>query len=351
MSTLKPLALLLVAAAAFGCSSDSDPQEPRRKSVALATQTAAPIAFLRGQSKRNNLFVIQANGTGTRRVTRLRGQGIREFSWAPDGRRITFAAVPLNWNLPYDGIYVTSLAGAVRQIGRRVDDSAGPVWAPKGNMIAYDKHNDGDHQIWVVRADGSGSRRLTPGDDFGSPSWSPDGSRIAYTDLARRGGWFYVMNADGSAKRRVAHNWGRAPDWAPKGSRVAFVVDDEVWIMGADGRERRRLDIGTVEPWDLSWSPNGRSIALAAKFAERDTELVVVDVDRGGIRRLTDNAEHDLDPSWSPDGRTLAFSRFTLGRPTEWGPGEIYVINADGTGERNLTNSPNDETYPFWAPR
>lgn len=71
------------------------------------------------------------------------------------------------------------------------------------------------------------------------------------------------------------------------------------------------------------------------------------------MRRLTDNDLQDFQPSWAPDGKSLAFARFADRPPSsgaDSGPGDIYPMNADGSGERNLTNSAADESSPAWSP-
>ena len=62
---------------------------------------------------------------------------------------------------------------------------------------------------------------------------------------------------------------------------------------------------------------------------------------------------NELGPSWSPDGNSLAFARYNPRGPgyEDDEPTDIYVMNADGSGERNLTNSPADEFAPAWAPK
>ena len=79
---------------------------------------------------------------------------------------------------------------------------------------------------------------------------------------------------------------------------------------------------------------------------------MIGDVVTGVVQRLTTNPQRKLGPSWSPDGNSLAFSRYSPGGPGDEDdePNDIYVMNADGSGERNLTNSPADENSPAWAP-
>ena len=128
-----------------------------------------------------------------------------------------------------------------------------PAWSPDGRSIAYvGVRDDGNLDIYVVRVDGRGRRRLTrvPAAD-GSPVWSPDGRKIAFT---RQEGFYefdiYVMNADGSGQRRLTRNgWLHfSVAWSPDGRKMLFERPDfprtdaeELWIMNADGSGQRRL--------------------------------------------------------------------------------------------------------------
>ena len=81
-------------------------------------------------------------------------------------------------------------------------------WSPDGRRIAFTTNRDGNTELYVMNADGSGQRRLTrtPERFEGNPAWSPDGSRIAFQREGLKPRWaFLVMNADGSGVRKV--NW------------------------------------------------------------------------------------------------------------------------------------------------
>jgi TolB protein len=318
-----------------------------RQSKLLATPSSAPIAFVRGKNWRE-LVTIKPDGSNLRVVTRIRRGRIFGLSWSPNGRKIAFqldAAEDAS-------LYVVNANGTgLRRLARWRDFSTTPVWSPRGRTIAFDKHDDGVHQIWVINADGSGARRLTRPGSFSSPSWSPDGRRIA---LSGPGG-IWVMKANGRNRRRVvrANLEGTAPVWSPA-NKIAFYVGDDLWIANPDGRGRRiavKDGQESYEPGGIGFSPDGRRVAFEAFFAVGNSELLTSSISAGQVRRLTDNTLADYGPSWSPDGKGLAFARAVPGGPNAgYGPGDIWVINADGTGERNLTNSATDESLPVWAP-
>jgi Tol biopolymer transport system component len=206
-----------------------------------------------------------------------------------------------------------------------------------------------------VNADGSGQRLLTrAARNTATPAWSPNGRQIAFEDGI--GGLLisvYVVNADGSGQRRLARN-GRAPAWSPDGRTIAFISDSKIYLMNADGSEHRQL---TKPPGgrSLAWSPDGRKLAFLRQgdCGQFCFNLWVVNSDGSGLRNLTSKLDAGAlrrgapasDPAWSPDGQMIAFVRLNngLGSP-------IYVVKTDGSGLRRLTRPAALDADPTWSP-
>ncbi len=221
-----------------------------------------------------------------------------------------------------------------------------------------------DDDIFVMRADGSHVRRLTtrPGSEF-DPTWSPDGGRMAYRD-SRRGinhdDEIYVMNADGSGQRNLTRNrandWG--PAWSPDGSMIAFNSDrdllPQLYVVRPDGTHLRRLT--EIEAEYPAWSPDGKRIAFMsmqpdARGSDPNYDVFVVNADGSGLRQLTDWPGEDGWPAWSRDGRLIAFttSHDDHGQSGDIGPYfDIWVMNSDGSGKRRLSS--NFGMFPVWSP-
>ena len=248
-------------------------------------------------------------------------------------------------------IYVMNADGS--GVTRLTDNDASdgpPSWSPDGQRIAFASDRDGDNEIYVMNADGSGVTRLTDNDaaDW-FPRWSPDGQRIAF--VSDRDGKFeiYVMNADGSGVTRLTDNDGRDvyPSWSPDGQRIAFMSDRdgnfEIYVMNADGSGVTRLADNDADDGRPSWSPDGRRIAFESG-RDGNFEIYVMNPDGSDVTRLTDNDASDRYPSWSPDGGRIAFHS---SRDGNW---EIYVMNADGSGVTRLTDNEANDLYPSWSP-
>jgi len=187
-----------------------------------------------------------------------------------------------------------------------------------------------------------------------------DGSRSAsgpYRDV-------YVMNADGSDQRNLTHTQEAeelAGGWSPDGRTIAFAAHDwqsnRIFVINADGSGKRALTREIALETSMSWSPDGQKIAFF------DAGISVVNTDGSGLRRVARNVSFQGGPSWSPDGQKLIFVRFrhpwnprpATGEPPPPSPppaADLWVMNADGSGQRNLTRTPtaSDGWGATWAP-
>jgi Tol biopolymer transport system component len=228
-----------------------------------------------------------------------------------------------------------------------------PSWSPDGALIAFASERDGNSEIYVMNADGGGQTNLTnnlAGDV--APAWSPDSALIAFESWRDGGNEIYVMNADGSGQTRLTHSPAPEmnPFWSPDGMRIAFMVmslpdvKGEIYVMNADGSEQMNLTNDPAGDGEPSWSPDGKRIAFRSG-RDGNREIYVMNADGSGQTNLTNNPADDWSPSWSSDGRRIAF---VSDRDGNW---EIYVMNADSSGVTRLTDNPAKDLYPSWSPR
>ena len=246
-------------------------------------------------------------------------------------------------------------SGKRRCLTRTSDNYAPAVWSADGQWLAFERRYDGPQrdccvEVVVARADGRARFKLTPrGAEDAGPDWSPTAPRIAF---ARRHGYgsvgIWVANADGSRARKVMDN-ADSPVWSPDGRKIAYSSRGRagIFVMNHDGRGSRLVRRGAHS--NLSWSPNGRMLLFQAVDAQGSAAHVwVMNADGSGLRRITNGCANDADPAWSPDGRKIAISCIRT-RP-EMNDADIYTVNVDGTGLRRLTSNPRSDTYPAWSP-
>ncbi len=260
-------------------------------------------------------------------------------------------------------IYVMEADGSgVRQLTNDSGWYFAPAWSPDGRWIAFASDVDGDWDVYVMRADGSGVRRLTTyhtGDD-NFPAWSPDGEWIAFESWWRAGDsgvGIYVMRADGSGVRRLVDLPGNefSPAWSPDGEWIAFESDRDtavgldgtydIYVVKADGTEVRRLTTHEGRDMNAAWSPDGDWIVFQSDRDQdwRNFDIYVMRADGSGVRRLTNAPMEDVFPAWSPDGDWIAFQSFRDG------DFDIYVMKVDGSGVRQLTNVAGGDAFPVWS--
>jgi len=233
-----------------------------------------------------------------------------------------------------------------------------PTWSRDGRRMAFMSIRDNRVRVAVMKADGSDQRMLADGM---VPDWSPDGSRIAFSSPD---GQIWVMNADGSGQRQVTHSatFKARPSWSPDGKRMAFILirnpgnhedpQPQIGVVNADGSgetlltSQKRVNVrvgpdGTRTVLETaydanapSWSPVDDRIAFWSGIENRYGQIWVIRADGTGSRQLTDDPSHrnSDDPSWSPDGRKILFSTGRSGR------NELWVMNADGSEPRRLSD-------------
>jgi Tol biopolymer transport system component len=330
----------------------------------------------------NELYVMNADGTGLRRLTRhaaLGGGYSTNPVWSPDGRKLVFVKRVERGGAPcspascdYE-IYVMNADGTgLRRLTRNAVPDGTPAWLPDGRRIGFvrsiPRRNGGSSRdaIYVINADGSDERRLTllprdagvpggaPGGDL---TWSPDGEKVAFVALANAGSPdIFVMNADGSRLRNVTNTVTTSFDvtWSPDGQRIAYLEGRTdgapLTVANADGTGKQRLtgplmvDLGSP-----SWSPDGRTLAFTGGSGGAGAVIYTVHADGSGLRKLTHGPGWSLFPQWSPDGRRILFVSYRddlVHRETD-----LFVMNADGSGQRNLTRTRGvSELFASWAP-
>lgn len=259
-------------------------------------------------------------------------------------------------------IAALGLVIAVRAF-QRVPDQR-PLGRPAG-LIAFVTQGPEDLQplVSVMRADGSGVRRLRPGTE---PAWSPDGARIAFVRGTSEGTGIHVMDADGSNLERltwVRDGYDESPSWSPDGEEIVFARSEpfgeprDLYVVRIGTGEVRRLTRLDSDDFGPSWSPAGDVIAFTRMFPGKGrdqptprnalvSQIWLLDLTTGTTRQVTrfrDGAAYR--PTWAPDSSWLAFDD---------AGDAVYAIRPDGTGLQKVITRPAEVpwgfAFPTWSP-
>ena len=364
------------------------------------------IAFTRGSGLQ--LYVMRSDGTEVHWVRNV--DFMTHLAWSPDGTKIIFRRS----NNPQSGIWVINADGS-GLTSLLIDSTArSPSWSPDGSKVAFSRND----QIWTMNADGSGLSQLTFGPAISlSPNWSPDGSEIAFasgpccSDLD-----LYRMPSSGGSATLVTTDpslvWSNDPVWSPDGTKVVFTecpdpdLDciNDLYVVNSDGSGTTLLegaapdesmpdwqpavgpplppipsaldriafvstrncpgcsqpeDIFTMNPDGLlqqpltdgfsasspAWSPDGSKIAFTSIRFSNDYDIYVMNQDGTGVTNLTNTgtAIDEVGASWSPDGTKIAYEHW------ESDQARIWIMNADGSGQVQVTDGVRDFD-PDWSP-
>jgi Tol biopolymer transport system component len=220
-----------------------------------------------------------------------------------------------------------------------------PDLSTSGREIVFTSNRGGNNDVYVIESTGGVAVNLTQNAaNDGWARWAPDGHRIVFH--SNRSGNFelYAMNGDGSEVVRLTDYAGvdQFPEWSPDGQEIAFRRDTDIYVLHVRTGQIRRLTDAPPLNQMASWSPNGKELAFMSQRAGY-VSVFVMNSDGSNQRNLTPKDPTDLDsdwisraPSWSTNGRQIYFmsSRPSTGLDTE-----IFVVNSDGTGTHRITDS------------
>jgi Tol biopolymer transport system component len=214
----------------------------------------------------------------------------------------------------------------------------------------------GNVDIYTVRADGHGLRRLTTGRNFDAcAAYSPTGNRIAYcSGVIGDSLEIWVMRRHGRHAEQLTHlgGWATFPDFSPDGRRVAFSEAPasgrpaRIATVNASGDGLTWLTTGPSDNEYPAWSPDGTRIAFITDRTGSHQVFVMASDGSGAVQLTHDGREHGQLPDWSPDGQSIAYQTSTPDG------GRIWVMSADGSGAHELVSAPagTEDFGAAWSP-
>ena len=231
-----------------------------------------------------------------------------------------------------------------------------PSLAPDGQSVVYSSYReDNVYEIYNLDLDDSGVERLT--NRLGvltAPEVSPDGSSITFTrgNPSTGNTQIMVMDRNGEGARNIPQINGWDPTWSPDGEQILYAAgagdNVQLFIVNRDGRGSRQVTNLPALRGRSDWSPDGRSIVTYSGPAW-NREVYILNADGSNARQLTPSGGNSQGPSFSPDGQWVAFTAYFDNYGDDHGC-EIYIIRVDGTDLRRLTNNDYCDYQPRWGP-
>jgi len=251
---------------------------------------------------------------------------------------------------------------------RQLTDNPATDWfpsvSPDGTKIVFSRQpTQGSpvKDIWIMDANGKNEKKLA---EWGwNTSWSPDSKEVAFDKQVweqKDGSWqlksdyeIYMINVDGSNERILIGDKTIAPKWSPDGKKIVYTSilnGQSLWIMDADGKNQKMLYFWGGDSGGAYWSPDGSKLVFPSckdSWAGwQSNDLYVINADGTGLKRLTQPGPPWYRfPTWSPDGKEIAFC-FSENSDA---PSDIYIMDANGENIRKITNTPEWEWSLGWT--
>jgi Tol biopolymer transport system component len=320
------------------------------------------IALVPSRTGQHGIFVMKSDTTGGKLLTPEATAQLRSCSWSPDGTTIAFFAerhedLPLlqKYRMPmHFPLYSINAAGGNPK--RLLDFPVREFeWAPDGRKLivvsAYEDptHNDPDvlkgkrtplSAVYLVDLQTGENRRVTGFGQNCYGSWSPDVKRLALT-FGEQNSDLYVATLDGHTRQLTESKAVNIkPVWSPDGKKIAYLSIASsadggamgAWIIGADGSGNRRL--GDVNAFDVSWSSNGECLLLQSPG---EAQLFYPDGNR--IVSLTNGVIQPRDSVFTPDGKSVIF------RSNHEGDWYLYAVDLKGSRPKRITGNLSASTF------
>jgi len=256
-------------------------------------------------------------------------------------------------------VILTVMLGAaaqqdVRQITFGAKQDRDPVVSPDGNHLVFSSDRTGNYDLYIHTFGEAGVLQLTrsPKDDRDA-NWSPDSKTLIFSSKRTGKGDLYKTARDGEGgylQLSDRDDIEEFPSFAPRGDAVLFVrqpgkllrrqSDKEVVLASGAGSISSARSLG--EGYSARFSPDGKKVVFVSRRT-KNADIWLMNADGGMQTQLTTSDKNDEDPFFSPDGKHIVFSSDRTGN------NDLWVMDADGGNQRQLTADPANEIQPCWS--
>jgi TolB protein len=327
-------------------------RKPKQKPVAELAGLPGKIAFISNRDGSYEVYVMNPDGSRPKQITKT--GGFKDYlAWSPDATKIVFDSHSISEDSDLYCINADG-SGLVRLTNNDAEDRA-PVWSPDGRWIAFtsstvekateDSRSYNPPNICVIRPDGSGFKQITTGKNGSENiSWLKNSSRLIYRSNKENRFRIYSVSPDGGEETGLTagDDWDDYPACSPIEDLILFFSGSKLWAMDADGGNKTKIEIEKTDKKPVIWSPDGaRVLVRASPNGFFSTDICVINPDGSGFKNLTNSKEEEELPSWSPDGRWILCSKSNNICVIEIESGKIYQVTNGGDISKKV----------FWSPK
>ncbi|MFZ4524887.1 MAG: Tol-Pal system beta propeller repeat protein TolB [Chlorobium sp.] len=258
------------------------------------------IVFVSNKTGFKEIYECDFDGHGLEQLTNSRSISLTP-ALSPDGKYLAYT----DFSSGYPALSIKNLADGKTFTAGQSGISIDPGWR-NSSEVATTLSFEGDQKIYLIKADGTISRRLTfsKGIDL-SPSFSPDGNKMAYVSDRNGLPQIFIEDLQSGQVSRLTFSgrYNTQPSWSPAGDKIAYTT----WESGSE------------------------------------INIFTIGVDGSGLKQLTENSGENESPSWSPDGRMIVFASNRKGKK------KLYIMGATGENQRPLLQSSGEQMQPCWS--
>jgi TolB protein len=258
------------------------------------------IVFVSNKSGFKEIYECDFDGQGLEQLTNSKSITLTP-ALSPDGKYLAFT----DFTSGRPALYIRNLSDRKTSVVGKNGISIDPAWRSSGE-VATTLSYEGDQEIYLVRPDGSVSRRVTnsKGIDV-SPTFSPDGSKMAFVSSRNGLPQIFIQDLQSGQVKRLTFSgrYNTQPSWSPAGDKIAY----------------------------STWENKG------------EINIFVINTDGSALKQLTAKSGENEAPSWSPGGEMIVFSSSRQGKK------RLYVMSATGENQRRLLQIDGEQMQPYWS--